>query len=241
MISAVVCDLDGTLLFPNRAEIPVPGRSGISFMARSTAILLARISRQFPLVIATGRNAASVINLVCQLPDVRFTGFVLENGFVVKKRIEDTVHHDPAWESLAARFPPWERLPGYENCLGLIPPVQDMDTAKDLAENLLKQLRFKGIVYRENRKIFVYPAQVNKMRGLTKLGIHPFIALGDEINDMEMIQEATWVAVPSSAATKIKRLAEARNGFCSSATSHKAAQEMLVFAIKKLHGKIDSL
>ncbi|MBF0234276.1 MAG: HAD hydrolase family protein, partial [Desulfamplus sp.] len=81
---ALVCDLDGTLLHAEQEAIAVPGRTRASFLSADAALLLAKISRIFPVVIATGRNAMSVHKLVRQLPDVEFSGFVLENGFVVK-------------------------------------------------------------------------------------------------------------------------------------------------------------
>ena len=268
-INAVVCDLDGTLLYPRKEAIAVKGRTGISFLSKDAASLLAKISRVFPLVIATGRNAVSTARLVKQLPDVVFSGFVLENGFVVKQNIYDTVSYDTAgydaagydtagydaadydtadydavgydvinyntkWEKIAQFFPDWERLPFYENCTGFIPPSTQMDNAKKTAEIILKENGYNDLVYKENKKIFIYPGIVNKMRGLSILGVHPYIAMGDQINDIQMIQESTWPVVPNSGVAELKTIVKQKKGFCSLLTSHEAAHEMLDFAYKKI-------
>ncbi len=308
-INAVVCDLDGTLLYPRKEAIAVKGRTGISFLGKDAASLLAKISRVFPLVIATGRNAVSTARLVKQLPDVVFSGFVLENGFVVKQNIYDTVSYDTAgydaagydtagydaadydtadydavgydavgydaagydavgydaadydaagydaagydaadydavgydvinyntkWEKIAQFFPDWERLPFYENCTGFIPPSTQMDNAKKTAEIILKENGYNDLVYKENKKIFIYPGIVNKMRGLSILGVHPYIAMGDQINDIQMIQESSWPVVPDSGVAELKTIVKQKKGFCSLLTSHEAAHEMLDFAYKKI-------
>ena len=239
-INAVVCDLDGTLLHSQEEEIGVKGRSGIRFLGKDAALLLAKISRVFPLVIATGRNAISTAKLVEQLPDVVFNGFVLENGFVVKQNIHDTFSNNNArynstkWEKIARLFPGWERLPFYENCAGLIPPPTQRDQAKEIAKIILKENGYYDFVYKENRKIFIYPGTVNKMRGLCILGIHPYIAMGDQINDLQMIKESSCPVMPDSGAAELKLIVNEKNGFCSLRTSHEAAHEMLDFTYKKI-------
>jgi hydroxymethylpyrimidine pyrophosphatase-like HAD family hydrolase len=239
-INAVVCDLDGTLLHSREEAIGVKGRSGISFLGKDAALLLAKISRVFPLVIATGRNAVSTAKLVKQLPDVVFSGFVLENGFVVKQNIHDifnnnnTNYNNAKWEKIAQLFPNWERLPFYENCAGFIPPPTQRDQAKKTAEIILKENGYYDLVYKENRKVFIYPGTVNKMRGLSILGIHPYIAMGDQINDLQMINESTCPVMPDSGAAELKIIVKEKKGFCSLLTSHEAAHEMLDFTYKKI-------
>lgn len=233
-IDAVVCDLDGTLLHPQQGAIAVKGRSAYSFLGKDTALLLAKISRVFPLVIATGRNAVSTGRLVRQLPDVVFSGFVLENGFVIKQNIDDTIRYNTKWDKIAAFFPDWERLEFYENCAGFIPPPTQRETAKKTAEAVLRKNGYNDLVYKENRKIFIYPGTVDKMRGLSILGIHPYIALGDQINDIEMMKESTCPAMPDSGAAELKNIVDEKKGFCSLLTSHDAAREMLEFAYKKI-------
>ncbi len=238
IVNAVVCDLDGTLLHHQKEAIAVIGRTGVSYLGKETALLLAKISQIFPLVIATGRNATSTGNLVKQLPDVSFSGFVLENGFVVKSNIDDTLNGNTKWDKIAGLFPDWERLTFYENCAGFVPPPDQRDMAKSKAEVLLKENGYNDLVYREHRKIFIYPGTVNKMRGLSILGVHPYIAMGDQINDLQMMKESTWPAMPDSGVAELKDIIHKKKGFCSLLTHHEASREMLDFAYKKVYETI---
>ncbi|NWH04799.1 HAD hydrolase family protein [Desulfobacter latus] len=233
VVDAVVCDLDGTLLYPREEAFGVEGRSTVSFLSKASARLLARISQLSPLVIATGRNSVSTGRLVKQLPDVTFSGFVFENGFIVKQHIDDCIPYNGKWDDIAALFPNWERLPFYENCAGFIPPSPDRESAESTARAMLKKYGYDDLVYRENKKIFIYPGTVNKMRGLSILGIHPYIALGDQINDIQMMEQSTWPVMPVSGADELKTIVKKKDGFCSLLTSHEAAHEMLNFAYKK--------
>ncbi|MEA2059559.1 MAG: HAD hydrolase family protein [Thermodesulfobacteriota bacterium] len=239
-IDAVVCDLDGTLLHPQREAIAVKGRSGQSFLGKDTALLLAKISRIFPLVIATGRNALSTGRLVRQLPDVMFRGFVLENGFVIKQNIDDVVGYNTKWDKIAAFFPNWERLQFYENCAGFIPPPTQRETAKKTAEAILRENGYTDPVYQENKKIFIYPGTVDKMKGLSILGVHPYVAMGDQVNDIQMMKESTCPAMPDSGAAELKTIVNKKKGFCSLLTSHEAAREMLDFAYKKISREVNN-
>lgn len=80
-------DLDGTLVHTVPGEYTMPGRSRDCYVSQKTIALLAKMSQQIPTFITTGRNAPSVRKLTHQIPEVAFAGFVLENGFVVKKDI----------------------------------------------------------------------------------------------------------------------------------------------------------
>ncbi len=231
---AVVCDLDGTLLYPEKEAIAVNGRSGVSFMARDTALLLARISRLVPLVIATGRNAVSTQRLVKELPRVHFAGFVLENGFTVKKNIFASIHYRKKWENIASLFPSWERLRFYENCVGFIPPDAERETAAESATRLLQATGFNVHVCREHKKIFIYPGRVDKMRGIAMLGVEPYIAMGDAINDLQMLAESFCPVTRQQSIEPLKAIVAQKNGFCSSLHSHGAACDMLEFTYRKI-------
>lgn len=240
-LNALVCDLDGTLLHSQKESIAVPGRTCSSFLSKDAAQLLAKISRIFPVVIATGRNSNSVYKLVSQLTDVIFSGFVLENGFVRKQFIENKLARNPEWDEIAALFPDWERLPFYENCTGFVFSFdqKDIDAMKiDLlaqyAEKILMEHGYTYPVYKERRKIFIYPGHVDKMRGLAPLGIHPYIAMGDGINDLQMMQESDFALTLNSGAPELKELVKQKGGFCSMQTSHNASCEMLEFAYEKI-------
>ncbi|SLM29399.1 hypothetical protein MTBBW1_1790024 [Desulfamplus magnetovallimortis] len=75
---------------------------------------------------------------------------------------------------------------------------------------------------------------MDKMRGLAILGVHPYIAMGDEINDIQMLQASTFPVTSCSGVDKLKRIVKYKNGFCSMKSSHEAAFEMLHFAYKTL-------
>ncbi|MBF0301667.1 MAG: HAD-IIB family hydrolase [Desulfamplus sp.] len=265
-IRAVVCDLDGTLLHSPQEAIKVPGRTRASFFSADASILLEKISKIFPVVIATGRNSNSVYKLVSQLPDVRFIGFVLENGFVVKHAIDDTLtaesktanHNDNIhlnyktinnpereikedWNKIAALFPDWERLLFYENCAGFIFDLSQneiykmaIDAKLKHAQRVLAENGYSYPVYKEKRKIFIYPGHVDKMRGLELLGVHPYIAMGDGENDLQMMQQSTIAVSLDSGASELKEIVMQKNGFWSMKREHEAACEMLEFAYNLL-------
>ena len=235
---AVVCDLDGTLIHPRKEAIPIKGRSGMSYLGRDAADILTKISKIIPIIIATGRNAASTARLVRQLPDARFSGFVLENGFVVKQDIDDPLPLNGKWDSIAALFPHWERLSFYENCVGFVPPPSRDDLTL-IVKNTLKENGYTDLVYKENKKIYVYPGKVDKMRGLSLLGAHPYIAMGDEINDIQMMKKSSICVTLSSAIAELKEIVKEKKGFCSPMTSHEGARDMLDFTYKKINSSMD--
>ncbi|MBF0203496.1 MAG: HAD hydrolase family protein [Desulfamplus sp.] len=262
IINALVCDLDGTLLHSEQEAIPVQGRTRASFLSKNAALLLGKISQIFPVVIATGRNGNSVYKLVSQLPDVQFKGFVFENGFVAKHKIGDnqitaydwipvTPNNEnqqcifmvkvAIWNKIAALFPDWERLPYYENSVGFVFPFDKkdidsgaMDRVAGHAEKILKENGYNYCVHKETKKLFIYPGHVDKMKGLALLRVHPYIAMGDESNDLQMMQQSNFPITLNSCASEVKDLIKQKNGFCSMQTSHNAACEMLEFAYEKI-------
>ena len=127
-MKALIVDLDGTLLHEEPAEIPVLGKSGYRYMSRKSADILTEISAYLPVVIATGRNALSVGRLTKQLEHISFSGFIMENGLIARKSLyrEDEKKEDE-WDELYDMLPGWERLEGYENCLGMIFPSHIKD------------------------------------------------------------------------------------------------------------------
>ncbi|MBF0229157.1 MAG: HAD hydrolase family protein [Desulfamplus sp.] len=246
-LDALVCDLDGTLLHSQKEAIEVEGRTRASFISQDAALILSNISQIFPIVIATGRNSASVHKLVSKLPNVKFSGFVLENGFVAKNKIDDesTIKSVDDWNEIASLFPEWERLPFYENCVGFVFNFDQNDIdrgAIDLklkyAKSILEQNGYNYPVYKERRKIFIYPDDVDKMKGLALLGINPYIVMGDGTNDIQMMQQSTFSITLSSGASELKEIVSKKDGFCSMQIEHQAAYEMLNFAyniVKKVY------
>ncbi|MBF0112968.1 MAG: HAD hydrolase family protein [Desulfamplus sp.] len=241
---AIVCDLDGTLLHGIRAKIAVPGRTRSSFLCKDAALLLKKIGQILPIVIATGRNANSVYKLIRELPDVRFSGFVLENGFVVKNSVDDRATYKPNlqnhqknqvdWDKIAALFPDWERLPFYENCAGFVfnfntNEINSMSINEKAkyAQKILKQNGYNYPVYKEKRKVFIYLGNVDKTKGLALLGVNSYIAIGDGENDIELLHKSSCPITLKSGCFKLQKIVEQKNGFCSIKQGHQAAVEML--------------
>lgn len=227
----LVTDLDDTLLHSEPEAIPVWGRSGYRYLSGKTAALLAEISRKLPVVIATGRNARSIRPLVNRLEQTRFCGFVLENGLISTRDLNH--HHGPEtdeWAEVVRLLPDWERLIGYENCLGLIFP-SDEKRPKDVLKTVLSDTgKEKYHLYQERHKLFVYPFIPSKLSGVRSLGFEPLIALGDEINDLDMLHAAAYPGTMTTAREEVKQCVRERNGYCSAFGSHKAAEDLLVWA-----------
>ncbi|MBF0234275.1 MAG: HAD hydrolase family protein, partial [Desulfamplus sp.] len=147
------------------------------------------------------------------------------------------------WDKVAALFPDWERLPFYENCAGFIfssskadsPSNQvDIDSMAQYAEMILIENGYNHLVYKEKRKIFIYPGHVDKTRGLAFLGVDPYIAMGDGSNDLQMMQKSTLPVMLDSGVNELKKIVTQKKGFCSMQRSHRAACEMLEFAYEKI-------
>ncbi len=231
----VAIDLDGTLLHPEPEAIPVPGTSGFRYLSGKSAELLLQISRSLPVLIATGRNARSVAKLTGRLDQISFSGFVMENGHVTRTELLRTDKPDgnDDWGLVARRLLGWERLPGYENCLGLFFPC-DEKNPEDVAADALKQTGKTGFIYREPRKIFIYPSAPDKLAGIHALGFDPFIVLGDESNDIGMLRASPHPATLAAACEVVKEHVRANNGYCSPLSSHSAAEDMLAYALEKI-------
>jgi len=234
---AVVLDLDRTLLHPDEEAIPVKGRSGYSYLSGKSAELLAEISRMIPLAIATGRNAKSVRNLTDQLDEVSFCGFVLENGLVVRTRLNSHSHvgKKDEWAEVASLLSCWERLEGYEKCLGFVFPSSS-DDPESVIREVLARTGKKVHIYRERHKIFVYPHYPGKLFGIRELGFEPLIAIGDETNDLDMLRACTYPATLSCAHESVRQCVEERKGYCSRLRSHAATEDLLLWANDVVRG-----
>ena len=228
---ALVVDLDDTLLHDEPEAIAVQGRSGFRYLSATAANLLRQISSSLPPVIATARNAQSVKRLVDQLPEVRFGGFVMENGLVARTRVLSTVRRSNPWQTIADTLSDWEQLRGYESCLGLIPPRSLRDAKEILAEVLLKS-GLPGQIYVDRHKLFIYPCMPGKLTGVRSLQFQPWVALGDGLNDLETLRASRYVATLSTADEAIKRLVILKGGYCSPRTSHAATEDLLSWVLK---------
>lgn len=231
--NAVVVDLDGTLLHSEPEKISVKGRSGFSYLAKKTEKLLYEISCIAPIFIATGRNSSSVKNLTTQIPHIHFSGFILENGFVITTSLDNKNHQETNWDCIIDLLPEWERLTGYENCLGLIPPI-NQSNPKNIIKMMLKENGRDDYVYSENRKIFIYPEAPDKTKGFSRLQVHPFVSLGNDVNDLQMMTVSSNPVTLDSASVHIRNIVKNKKGYCSPFSSHAAAEDMLAWTYEKL-------
>ncbi len=233
-MNALILDLDGTLLHREEEEIAVPGFSGISYMAGQTAALLARISRKIPVIIATGRNARSVAGLTDQLSDIPFSAFVLENGLIARNCLlpgerEDAPDHDTGnmekiWDGIAKKIPDWHRLSDYEKCLAFRVP----QTEKDPQARMRQVPGVSSLhLYPEPGKMFVYPHPASKLAGVRALSYEPFIVLGDESNDLDILNAGNYAGTLASANPAVLDMIRKKGHFCSAYSSHRGTAEML--------------
>jgi hypothetical protein len=229
----LVVDLDGTLLHPEPEAIAVPGRSSYRYLSKTAANLLAQISELIPIVIATARNAQNIKHLVNQIPTVRFCGFVTENGLVAKLHLDDQTTVKNEWNAIASLLPEWLQLTGYENCLGLIPP-KHLENAEMVLQNTLSQSSKDGYVYLDGHKIFVYPSMPSKIAGVYSLSFNPLIALGNDLNDLDVLNASCYTATLSTAHEKVKDIIHTKNGYCSSLVSHAATEDLLLWTYKQI-------
>lgn len=229
----VVVDLDGTLIHQETEKIVIYGKTGQSFFSQKAASLLLEISLIMPVVIATGRNALSTKKLIDKLPNINFAGFILENGFVVKKKLNDYVFINNSWDDIAKLFPDFIRLKGYENCIGFIVPVT-FDEPYHFVKNILEKNNHKYFVYSEKSKIFIYLNPPDKTYGIKKLCVHPYIGLGNELNDFQILNACDFPVTLKSASEKIKQLVEKKKGYCSLLQSHAGTEDMLNVILTKL-------
>jgi hydroxymethylpyrimidine pyrophosphatase-like HAD family hydrolase len=219
-------DLDGTILHPEPSAIAVWGRTRYQYLSRKSAQLLAEIGQVTPIAIATARHAQTVKLLVEQLPDVNFCGFVLENGLISKQSLAETIDIELDWAPVLQQLPNWERLSGYEQCLGLIPPPALMHPQETL-KKILSQLGQELHLYVDGRKLFLYHTYQNKSMGLKALGLANFVAAGNDLNDLEMLNESCYAATVSQAHPKVVDLVKIQGGYCSHLASHAGTEDLL--------------
>jgi hydroxymethylpyrimidine pyrophosphatase-like HAD family hydrolase len=219
-------DLDGTLLHPAPEAIAVWGRTRYQYLSKNSAQLLAKISRILPIAIATARHSQTVQLLVEQLPEVNFCGFVLENGLVTKRSLMEPAGDQEDWTPVLKQLPDWEQIPGYEKCLGLIPPPSVVKP-QAILQNILDRLSRDLHLYVDGRKLFLYPIHPNKSMGLRALGLDYFWAAGNDLNDLEMLQESSYSATISRSHPKVIDLVEFQGGYCSPFSSHQGTEDLL--------------
>lgn len=235
MIQEVLAvDLDGTLLHPEPEKIAVWGRTRYQYLSQTAANKLAEISQKIPVVIATARHAQTVKSLVEQLPSTNFFGFVLENGLVAKKNLNESSVGNFDFQKIAQLLPQWSIIEGYENSLGLIPP-SSLKNPKEEIEQILSNLRMQAYIYLDGHKLFVYPKKPSKLSGLQAISCVPMMAMGNDWNDLDMLDVSPYPLTVSNAHMKVKALINESRGYCSPFISHQATLDLLDQAILKVN------
>ena len=238
MIQEVLAvDLDGTLLHPEPEAIAVWGRTRYQYLSQATANKLAEISHILPVVIATARHAQTVKSLVEQLPSSNFFGFVLENGLVTKKNINEQSSIDNSLLAIASLLPEWSLIEGYENCLGIVPP-SDLENPQEILQQILSNFPIQGHVYVDGHKLFIYPKTPSKLLGLKALDCFPTMAMGNDLNDIDMLSISPHPLTVSNAHVKVKALINGERGYCSPLLSHAATEDLLDRAISRLNNLV---
>jgi len=237
-------DLDGTLLHSEPAELAIPGLSGIQYMSRTSAELLKEIAGILPVIIATGRNARSVGRVLHHLNGIPFQGFVLENGLLTRPRLcskggpSDSISPDShpfapsrqdPWEMICRRLPQWRRLRDYESCLGLVFPESEA-FPRAAVETALAEAGIAGHIRCETRKLFVYPTLPSKRAGIRGFNVEPFIVLGDEWNDIDLLEASSHPGTLASAPADVRRTVRFKGGYCSRWSSHAGTEDLLRWA-----------
>jgi len=234
---AVVVDLDGTLLHTEPEAIEVRGQSGCSYMSRAALDYLHTISAYLPIVIATGRNAQSVQRLVSQTTGVGYAGFVMEHGLVARHSLNTVSDQVSPWLPLISLLCTWRQLPGYERCLGVIPPP-DLAKPRDVLQQALAITHLQGTIHEEGHKFFVCPIEPDKMVGLRSLNIEPLFALGNGLNDLSMLAASTYAVTLSTAEPEVRAVVAAQSGYCSALCSHHATADMLAWVLDHLRHRV---
>lgn len=234
-LANIVLDLDGTIVFPEQAEISIPGRSRPTFIATSTAQWLGRIAQKCNLYLATARNAASVARVVNSLPNVSFAGYVLECGLVSRIDIHATPQPSQDRELLVALLQEslqnWECVAGYEQMVCFIAPSV-IDNAPEVVCQLLAQQSLKTAwhVHQERQKTFLYPQILCKAEGLSKLGVSriDFAAGDDLLYDGSMLAKSVYPLTLPSATEDLIKFVQSRKGFVATSGGHAGALQLLV-------------
>lgn len=245
----VVLDLDGTIVFPQEAEIAIAGRSRPTFISAGSAHWLRDIGNRADLYVATARNQMSVVSLVRSIPQVRFAGFVLECGLVHRTQFESplgttaaTVDEadrlDPALDEDRVRFLEhlqrklidWEFVPGYQRMICCIAPTSVSDPLAQIQRSAADfHTNTSWRFHQERHKTFASPARLCKATGLRQLGLCRWdYAAGDDFAyDHNMLEHATVPMTLPTADFDLVELVRSRGGFVTHETGHRGAEELL--------------
>lgn len=237
----VAIDLDGTIVFAEAAEIAIPGRSRYSYLSKKSGDLLAHLSQACRLYVATARNASSVRTLSALLPNVRFSGFIMECGHVCRKDVctifQSSNERHGLQQLLKSKLVDWDFVDGYEQIICAVPSASTTDAPFSLRKLLLEHPSFsRWLVQTERHKTFLFPSISCKLSGLRSMGVDVLdIAAGDDQNyDASMLSAAILPCTLESADESLVSLVRQRNGLVIDGRSHAGAEALLQRIIERV-------
>lgn len=198
---ALVIDIDGTITHMDRK---------LSLKAAAKLRLL-----DIPVVIATGnvlcyaKATAKLLGVCCNI--IAENGGVIIDGFDNEPIVSDVIHEcEDAYEFLSSRFE-LEKLDSvYRKTEIVLRNNFDVEAARELLGS-----HFPGIeIIDTHFAIHVKSRKINKGTGLMKMaelmGIKTsdFIAIGDSVNDLEMLEEAGFAIAVGNADDFLKDVAD---------------------------------
>lgn len=224
-----------------------------SYVAVGTVDRLQEIKQCVPLIFITSRRRHTYAHVASLIAP---TLGIVEDGCVV---LDEHGNNDPGWLSMlqsdlaalrachgtlqALQLPGIEVVTdGFEASFKIELPEED---APQVQANRTAYLHSKGIELPEFLRcsynsqfnsLVVIPRQAGKANAaryvMNKFGIEPtcVAALGDDLNDEEMLREAGWASTLASAYPTIKQLVANKPeeyGFLAQLGGHEGTQEML--------------
>lgn len=219
---ALVIDIDGTITHMDR-----------KLSLKAAAKLR---SLDIPVVIATGnvlcyaKATAKLVGVCCNI--IAENGGVIIDGFDHEPIVSDVIHEcEDAYEFLSSRFD-MEKLDSVHRKTEIVLRNNfDVEDARKLLGS-----RFPGIeIIDTHFAIHIKSRKINKGTGLMKMAelmglkTSDFIAIGDSVNDLEMLEEAGFAIAVGNADDFLKDVAD----YVSTATYGDGTAEAVDFLLSK--------
>ncbi|TQD26712.1 phosphoglycolate phosphatase [Methanolobus vulcani] len=198
---ALVIDVDGTITHIDRKL--------------SLAAAAKLRSLDIPVVIATGnvlcyaKAVAKLVGVCCNI--IAENGGVIIDGFDNEPIVSDVIHEcEDAYEFLSSEFEMEKLDSGYRKTEIVLRNNFDIEKAREVLGT-----RFPNVeIIDTHFAIHIKSKKINKGTGLLKMaelmGLETtdFVAIGDSVNDLEMLQEAGFAVAVGNADDFLKDIAD---------------------------------